>query len=78
MSSSAATTSAQLPPNTDAIWYASYPPGVPHEIDVTQDASRGQFFEECTTRGADRVAYVSAGASMTESTLEKKVDAGAS
>ncbi|AMU14904.1 AMP-binding protein [Burkholderia cenocepacia] len=78
MSSSAATTSAQLPPNTDAIWYASYPPGVPHEIDVTQYASLVQFFDECTTRFADRVAYVSAGASMTYRTLAQKVDAFAS
>ncbi|HFT8011177.1 TPA: AMP-binding protein [Burkholderia cenocepacia] len=78
MSSSAATTSAQLPPNTDAIWYASYPPGVPHEIDVTQYASLVQFFDECTTRFADRIAYVSAGASMTYRTLAQKVDAFAS
>lgn len=78
MSSSAATTSAQLPPNTDAIWYASYPPGVPQEIDVTQYASLVQFFDECTTRFADRVAYVSAGASMTYRTLAQKVDAFAS
>ncbi|CAD9225176.1 fatty acyl-CoA synthetase [Burkholderia cenocepacia] len=78
MSSSAATTSAQIAPNTDAIWYASYPPGVPHEIDVTQYASLVQFFDECTTRFADRVAYVSAGASMTYRTLAQKVDAFAS
>ncbi|WP_175974500.1 AMP-binding protein [Burkholderia sp. BCC1047] len=78
MSSSAAPTSAQLPPNTDAVWYASYPPGVPHEIDVTQYASLVQFFDECTTRFAERVAYVSAGASMTYRTLARKVDAFAS
>ncbi|MFH5250121.1 AMP-binding protein [Burkholderia semiarida] len=78
MSSSAAPTSAQLPPNTDGIWYASYPPGVPHEIDVTQYASLVQFFDECTTRFAERVAYVSAGASMTYRTLARKVDAFAS
>ncbi|CAG2269832.1 MULTISPECIES: AMP-binding protein [Burkholderia] len=78
MSSSAAPTSAQLPPNTDAVWYASYPPGVPHEIDVTQYASLVQFFDECTTRFAERVAYVSAGASMTYRTLAQKVDAFAS
>lgn len=78
MSSSAATTTAQIPPNTDGIWYASYPPGVPHDIDVTQYASLVQFFDECTTRFADRVAYVSAGASMTYRTLARKVDAFAS
>ncbi|RQZ29593.1 long-chain fatty acid--CoA ligase [Burkholderia sp. Bp9017] len=78
MSASAATAAAQLPPNTDGIWYASYPPGVPHEIDVTQYASLVQFFDECTTRFAERVAYVSAGASMTYRTLAQKVDAFAS
>ncbi|WP_175686507.1 AMP-binding protein [Burkholderia anthina] len=78
MSSSAATAAAQLPPNTDGIWYASYPPGVPHEIDVTQYASLVQFFDECTARFAERVAYVSAGASMTYRTLAQKVDAFAS
>ncbi|MBR8128623.1 AMP-binding protein [Burkholderia ambifaria] len=78
MSSSAATATAQLPPNSDGIWYASYPPGVPHEIDVTQYASLVQFFDECTTRFAERVAYVSAGASMTYRTLAQKVDAFAS
>ncbi|WP_269506735.1 AMP-binding protein [Burkholderia sp. IMCC1007] len=78
MSSSAATTAAQLPPNTDGIWYASYPPGVPHEIDVTQYTSLVQFFDECTTRFAERVAYVSAGASMKYRALAQKVDAFAS
>ncbi|OXJ16548.1 AMP-binding protein [Burkholderia sp. HI2500] len=78
MSSSAATAAAQVPPNTDGIWYASYPPGVPHEIDVTQYASLVQFFDECTSRFAERVAYVSAGASMTYRTLAQKVDAFAS
>ena len=78
MSSSAATATAQLPPNSDGVWYASYPPGVPHEIDVTQYASLVQFFDECTTRFAERVAYVSAGASMTYRTLAQKVDAFAS
>jgi long-chain acyl-CoA synthetase len=37
-----------------------------------------QFFDECTTRFAERVAYVSAGASMTYRTLAQKVDAFAS
>ncbi|WP_322026219.1 AMP-binding protein [Burkholderia sp. BCC1977] len=78
MASSAATAAAQLPPNSDGIWYASYPPGVPHEIDVTQYASLVQFFDECTTRFAERVAYVSAGASMTYRTLAQKVEAFAS
>ncbi|MBR8312091.1 AMP-binding protein [Burkholderia dolosa] len=78
MSNSAATATTSLAPNTDGIWYASYPPGVPHEIDVTQYTSLVQFFDECTTRFAERVAYVSAGASMTYRTLAQKVDAFAS
>ncbi|MBR7514137.1 AMP-binding protein, partial [Mycobacterium tuberculosis] len=56
----------------------SYPPGVPHDIDVTQYASLVQFFDECTSRFAERVAYVSAGASMTYRTLAQKVYAFAS
>ncbi|HDR8964741.1 TPA: AMP-binding protein [Burkholderia vietnamiensis] len=78
MSAPAATATAQLPPATDGIWYKSYPRGVPHEIDVAQYTSLVQFFDECTTRFAERVAYVSAGASMTYRTLAQKVDAFAS
>ena len=32
MPAPAAPEAAQMPPNTDGIWYASYPPGVPREI----------------------------------------------
>ncbi|KVE69809.1 AMP-binding protein [Burkholderia vietnamiensis] len=78
MSAPAATATAQLPPATDGIWYKSYPRGVPYEIDVAQYTSLVQFFDECTTRFAERVAYVSAGASMTYRTLAQKVDAFAS
>ncbi|AOK23214.1 long-chain fatty acid--CoA ligase [Burkholderia ubonensis] len=78
MPSPAAPAATQTPPNTDGIWYASYPPGVPHEIDVTRYVSLVQFFDECTTQFADRVAYVSAGASMTYGALARKVAAFAS
>ncbi|KVX93467.1 long-chain fatty acid--CoA ligase [Burkholderia ubonensis] len=78
MPSPAAPAATQTPPNTDGIWYASYPPGVPHEIDVTRYASLVQFFDECTTQFADRVAYVSACASMTYGALARKVAAFAS
>ncbi|KVD87450.1 long-chain fatty acid--CoA ligase [Burkholderia ubonensis] len=78
MPSPAAPAATQTPPNTDGVWYASYPPGVPHEIDVTRYASLVQFFDECTTQFADRVAYVSAGASMTYGALARKVAAFAS
>src|ERR1700761_8116815 len=40
----------QPAPNTDGIWYASYAPGVPHEIDVAQFASIVQLFDECTQK----------------------------
>jgi long-chain acyl-CoA synthetase len=67
-----------MPPNTDGIWYASYPPGVPREIDVTQYESLVQYFDECTAKYADRVAFVSAGASLTYRALAQKVEAFAS
>jgi long-chain acyl-CoA synthetase len=78
MSASDTRPATHLPPNTDGIWYASYPPGVPHEIDVTQYDSLVQYFDECTTRFADRVAFVSAGASLTYRRLAQKVAAFAS
>ena len=37
-------------PETDGLWYASYPPDVPREIDVGQYASVAHFFDECTAR----------------------------
>ncbi|KVD80883.1 long-chain fatty acid--CoA ligase [Burkholderia sp. ABCPW 14] len=65
-------------PNTDGIWYASYPAGVPHDIDVTQYRSLAQYFDDCTTRYADRVAFISAGARMTYAALARKAAAFAS
>ncbi|WP_010115666.1 AMP-binding protein, partial [Burkholderia oklahomensis] len=65
-------------PNTDGIWYASYPAGVTHDIDVAQYRSLAQYFDDCTTRYADRVAFISAGARMTYATLARKAAAFAS
>lgn len=62
-------------PNTDGIWYASYPPGVPHEIDVTQYQSVAHFFDECTSQFRGRTAFVSVGAEMTYDTLARKAKA---
>ncbi|QBQ97368.1 AMP-binding protein [Paraburkholderia pallida] len=62
-------------PDTDGVWYASYPPGVPHAVDVTQYASLVQFFDDCTSRFRECVAYVSAGSPMTYDTLAKKATA---
>ncbi|HVE11240.1 MAG TPA: AMP-binding protein [Paraburkholderia sp.] len=65
----------QPAPNTDGIWYASYPPDVPHEIDVAQYASLVQFFDECTQKYRERVAYVSAGSNLTYGELARKANA---
>ena len=62
-------------PNTDGIWYASYPADVPHEIDVRQYESIVQFFDECTTQFRERVAYVSVGANLTYGELARKATA---
>ncbi|HEY1997396.1 AMP-binding protein [Paraburkholderia sp.] len=62
-------------PDTDGIWYASYPPDVPHEVDVTQYESLVQFFDECTAKFRERVAYVSVGAELTYGELARKATA---
>jgi len=62
-------------PNTDGIWYASYPPGVPHEIDISQYESIVRFFDECTAKFRERVAYVSVGANLTYGELARKATA---
>ncbi|MBB3002482.1 long-chain acyl-CoA synthetase [Paraburkholderia tropica] len=65
-------------PDTDGIWFASYPAGVPHEVDVTRYTSLVQFFDDCTTRFREREAYVSAGSPMTYGALARKATAFAS
>ncbi len=62
-------------PNTDGVWYASYPPGVPHEIDVTQYQSVVHFFDDCTSRFRGRTAFVSIGSEMSYDTLARKAKA---
>lgn len=72
----AAQSSADPPtPNTDGIWYASYPPRVPHDIDVTQYQSVAHFFDECTTQFRGRTAFVSVGCEMTYDTLARRANA---
>jgi long-chain acyl-CoA synthetase len=66
---------AQRAPNTDGIWYNSYPPNVSHEIDVRQYESIVQFFDECTAQFRERVAYVSVGANLTYGELARKATA---
>ncbi|WP_323118058.1 AMP-binding protein [Burkholderia alba] len=70
--------SATQAPDTDGIWYPSYPRGVPHDIDLTQYESLAQYFDECTTRFADRVSYISAGSRLTYAALARKAAAFAS
>ncbi|WP_343663971.1 AMP-binding protein [Paraburkholderia tropica] len=62
-------------PDTDGIWYASYPAGVPPEIDVTQYETISQYFDECVAQFSERVAYVSVGASLTYGALARKAEA---
>lgn len=59
-------------PNTDGIWYASYPPGVPRDIDVGQYRSVVHFFDECTSTYRGRTAFVSIGSNMSYDTLARK------
>ena len=66
---------ALLAPNTDGIWYASYPPGVPREIDVGQYRSVVHFFDECTTTFRGRTAFVSIGSEMSYDRLARKAKA---
>ncbi|WP_321785915.1 AMP-binding protein [Paraburkholderia sp. J94] len=62
-------------PDTDGIWYASYPAGVPPEIDVTQYETISQYFDECAAQFRERVAYVSVGSSLTYGALARKAEA---
>ncbi|SAL20809.1 AMP-binding protein [Caballeronia humi] len=61
--------------STDGIWYASYPPGVPHDIDLSRYRSLVHFFDECVETYRERVAYVSVGAELTFEALGKKAHA---
>jgi long-chain acyl-CoA synthetase len=62
-------------PDTDGIWYASYAPGVPREIDPDRYQSIVQFFDECTAQYRDRVAFVSVGKPLTYGELARKATA---
>ncbi|NIE67962.1 AMP-binding protein [Burkholderia sp. Ax-1719] len=62
-------------PDTDGIWYASYPAGVPAEIDVSEYETITHYFDECVAQFRDRVAYVSVGSSLTYGELARKAEA---
>src|SRR6201995_4911336 len=74
-SAAAANRAPHRAPNTDSIWYASYPASVPHEIDVAEYDSVSQFFDECIEKFRERVAYVSVGANLTYGDLGRKASA---
>jgi long-chain acyl-CoA synthetase len=63
------------PHDTDGIWYASYPPGVPHEVNLSRYRSLVHFFDECVERYRERVAYTSVGSSLTYESLGAKARA---
>ncbi|WP_027796541.1 AMP-binding protein [Paraburkholderia acidipaludis] len=73
-----AQTAAHDAPDTDGAWYASYPADVPRDVNVRQYSSLAQFFDHCTARFGDRVAYVSAGSPMTYAALARRATAFAS
>ncbi|MDE3012324.1 MAG: long-chain-fatty-acid--CoA ligase [Pseudomonadota bacterium] len=49
----------------DKIWLASYPEGVPADVDLSQVASLVEILEQAYARFADRTAYLCMGASLT-------------
>ncbi|CDY76807.1 Long-chain-fatty-acid--CoA ligase [Caballeronia glathei] len=63
------------PHATDGIWYGSYPPHVPRDIDVSRHRSLVHFFDECVARYRERVAYVSVGSSLTYDALGRMAHA---
>ena len=73
--STPASASSAKAPNTDGIWYASYPPEVPREIDVNRYQSVAHFFDDCTAQYRERVAFVSVGVDLTYGELARKATA---
>ncbi|MDR5771786.1 MULTISPECIES: AMP-binding protein [unclassified Caballeronia] len=63
---------------TDGIWHASYPAGVPRDIDPSRYRSLTHFFDQAVERFRDRVAYVSLGSELTFGALRDKALAFAS
>ncbi|SAK76897.1 AMP-dependent synthetase and ligase [Caballeronia hypogeia] len=66
------------PHATDGIWYASYPPDVPREIDPARYRSLAHFFDESVARFRDQVAFVSLGSELSFAALGAKAHAFAS
>jgi long-chain acyl-CoA synthetase len=53
------------------VWLASYPPGVPAEIDPARLPTLKELVETACTQYADRIAYVQMGTSITYRELEQ-------
>jgi len=56
----------------DKPWLQSYPPSVPHEIDLTAYESVVDIFHEATTRFADKPAFHNMGTTMSFRELDAK------
>ncbi|KND57306.1 Long-chain-fatty-acid-CoA ligase [Candidatus Burkholderia verschuerenii] len=63
---------------TDGIWYASYAPGVAHEIDPARYRSLVHFFDESVQRYRAQTAFTSLGADLSFDALDRKAHAFAS
>jgi long-chain acyl-CoA synthetase len=55
----------------EKVWLASYPPGVPAEVDVDAFRSVGEVFERSAARFADHTAFVSMGTALSYSQVDR-------
>jgi long-chain acyl-CoA synthetase len=55
----------------EKVWLASYPPGVPAQVDVDAYRTVGEVFEASAARFADRPAVVSMGTALTYGQVER-------
>ena len=53
-------------------WLATYPPGVPAEIDPSQHASIAEMADTCFSEFADRAAYLQMGRQLTYGDLDRQ------
>ncbi len=53
------------------IWLKSYPPGIPHAIDVDEFASIGALFEQGVRKFAERTAYLNMGVAISYAELDR-------
>ncbi len=63
---------------SDRYWLKSYPPEVPHEVDISGYASLVALLEESLQRHAGRIAYTCMGAKLSYAELDRKSSAIAS